>query len=293
MLKIFDWLRRCGSGTELIAALEYYLTDPDLFPEEEKEVGPPFSALSRPCTLCRIYAPLACSGMKYCKTCLALTSRAGELGRISRNAVVIWGFVNHLPRGIRTNTGFYSDHGFGSYVHDDNHFLFVTDRKKIKVWIQELMIYHGSELKGLIQIFPTCGEGNRGSMGDVLSRAVHQDSRFPMDILRIRFYSSPYQLFMPHIREKKGILTFEVTEFLKWLEMTSIFRSLLRPEEQDMLFKLLDIKDKQEAQFYWGRFLGYISQEAKDMLSAWKIRQWSKNQIRLINELMDYVVYTT
>jgi hypothetical protein len=49
------------------------------------------------------------------------------------------------------------------------------------------------------------------------------------------------------------------------------------------------VNDPAERQFYWGRFLGYLSQDVKDMLAAWNILQWSKNQVELLYELIDYV----
>jgi len=291
MLKPFDWLRLCSNGTELIATLEYQTAEPEIFPDMQ-DVGPPVSAFIKPCRRCRVYLPLACSGRNYCKACMAITARTLRLGQKSRHSVVIWAYVNILPKGLKTRTGFYQEHKIDYYINDDHHFLLVMDRRRIKPWLQELILYHGSDLKGLIQIFPTCGKGKRDSMGDVLCKAVHLDARFPMDQLRIRFYSNPFQLFMPRARDEKGILTFEITEFMRWLEMTTVLRSLLRPDEQEMLFKVLDIKDNKEIQFYWGRFLGCLNQEAKEMLAAWNIKQWSKNQVILIRELIDYVVYT-
>ncbi len=74
------------------------------------------------------------------------------------------------------------------------------------------------------------------------------------------------------------------------LEMVEVFRANLRPHEQKELFELLSLDDPKEEQFYWGRFLGQLSQEAKDMLSAWKIRQWSKNQIKFFYKLIQYVI---
>lgn len=292
MLQTFDWLRLCASGTELIASLEYHMTEPELFPEEDQELGAPVSAFVKPCKRCRVYQPLACSGRDYCKTCLAVKARTLNIGDKSRHSVVIWAYVNKLPRGIRTDTGFYQKHKTLSYIHDKEHFLLVLDRLRLKDWLQELILYHGSELKGLIQIFPTCGKGARNTMGDIICKAVQLDSRFPMDQLRIRFFSNPFQVFKPKEREEKGILTFELTEFIRWLEMTAVLRSLLRPDEQDMLYKVLDIKDEKEIQFYWGRFLGLINQEAREMLTAWNIKQWSKNQVTLVQELSSYVFYT-
>ncbi len=292
MLSIYDWLRRCRNGAELIAILEYAHRSPDLFPGGN-EIGPPVSAFSRPCGQCGIYSCLVSSGMTACKTCIAIQARCRDLGFFSRHAAVVWGAVSHIPRGMEKQEGFYADKPYGLYVQDEKHFLMVTDRRHIKDWVQELLLYHGTDLKGLIQIFPTCGEGKRGTMGDVLCRAIYLDARFPPDRLRIRFFSSPFQVYSPQIREEKGLLTFEVTEFLHRLEMARIFRSLLRSEAQDMLRELTEMENPGEEQFYWGRFMGYIEPEGRDMLDAWKFRQWPVNQIRLLYELGDYVVYET
>ncbi len=126
-------------------------------------------------------------------------------------------------------------------------------------------------------------------MGDILCRAIHHEATFPMDQLRVRFYSSPYQLLRPHTRERQGLLTFEVSEFLRLMEMAAVFRALLKPEEQQALHELLDLDDSVEEQFYWGRLVGHLTQEAKDMLSAWRIRTWPENRIKLLYELIDYV----
>jgi len=308
MLNTFDWLRRCRSGAELLATLEYYMTAPDLFSETD-EIAPPFNLFSKPCQRCWIYPCMKNGSDKddkgflsdeeffltknYCKTCSAIMIRAKKRGKNSRIAVVIWGFINHLPNHLKQCEGFYSDNIFGSYVHDENHFLLMMERRKLKNWLQEVLIYHGSDLKGLIQIFPTTGEGNISGMGEILCRAVHHENRYPMDMLRVRFFSEPYQLLAPHSREDKGLLTFEVSEFLRLLEMTTVFRSLLGPKEQEMLYELIQLKNIREEQFYWGRFMGYLSGQAKDMLNLWKIRQWDKQRIRLLYELVEYTEYNS
>jgi len=204
----------------------------------------------------------------------------------------VWGHVNHLPRQLQSKTGFYGSNILGSHVYDDQRFLLIMHRLRLKAWIQELLMYHGTDLRGLLQIFPTTGQTRRGSMEDIICRAMHYDARFPMNLLRIRFFPDPYQLFAPHAREEKGQLTFEVTQFLKLLEMAFIFRSLLRPEEQGMLLKLIKLCNTAKEQFTWGRLMGYLSSEAKDMLNTWKFRHWSRNQVTLLYELMDYVEYT-
>lgn len=290
MLNGFDWLRRSRTGAELLATLELLGGKPDLFDEEE--IGPPHSALGGPCQRCWIYPRIPSSSRRtspYCKACQAILARARHLGYISRRSIVIWGFVNQLPRPLESDKGFQDSRILGAYVHERNHFLLMMYRRELKSWLQELVIYHGTDLKGVIQILPTTGAGRGVSMADVLGRAVHHEGRFSMDRLRIRFFSAPSQLLKPHARDQWGLLTFEVSEFLSLLEMAAVFRTLLRPEAQQVLHELLNLDDPSEEQFYWGRFLGYLSPEAKDMLSAWRIRQWSENRIKLLYELVNYV----
>ncbi|HID63908.1 MAG TPA: hypothetical protein EYP49_14400 [Anaerolineae bacterium] len=217
--------------------------------------------------------------------------RARKLGYISRQSIIIWSFVNRLSKQLQMGEGFSEHHIFGAYAHDENHFLLMMPRRELKAWLQELVIYHGADLKGLVQILPTTGARKGMGMGDVLCRAVYHEARFPMDQLRVRFYSAPYQILQPHTRDQQGLLTFEVSEFLGLLEMAAVFRTVLRPEEQASLYELLNLEDPSEEQFYWGRFTGYLNQEARDMLSAWRIRQWPKDRIKLLYELVDYVAF--
>lgn len=292
MLNGFDWLRRSQTGAELLATLQLLKEKPDLFVEEE--IGPPHSALEGPCQRCWLY-PRAPSTFgrrpnPYCKPCRAILARASRLNRISRVSIVIWGLVNRLPKQLARGEGFHDVRIFGAYVHEP-HFALMLHRRELKPWLQELAIYHGTDLKGVIQILPTTGAGGSLSMADVLCRAIHQEARFSMDRLRIRFFSAPHQLLRPHTRDQVGLLTFEVSEFLSLLEMAAVFRTLLRPEAQQALHALLNLKDASEEQFYWGRFLGYLSPEARDMLSAWRIRQWPRSRIQLLYELVNYVAF--
>ena len=110
----------------------------------------------------------------------------------------------------------------------------------------------------------------------------------PMGQMHVHFYSNPFQLLNPQKRDRQGMLTFEVSDLLNLLEMAEIFRALLRPEEQQELFELLKLEAKGEAQFYWGRFLGRLEQRTRDMLTAWKMRQWEKSRVRIFYELLDY-----
>jgi len=287
MLIDFDWLRRAQTGAELLGTLKCLAEEPDLL--AESEIGPPHSALGGPCQRCWTYARAAAPSGRlspYCKSCLIILAEAGRLGHISRQAVVVWGLVNHLPQQLRAGGPVAN-----AYVHDQNQFLVMMPRHELKPWLQELVLYHGADLKGLLEVFPTTGAGRGFNMGDALCWAVHDGGRFAWDELRVRFYSAPHQLLRPHARERAGLLTFEVSDFLSLLEMAAVFRTLLRPELQQALRKLLALEEASETQFYWGRFMGYLSPEAKDMLSAWRIRQWPAPRVTLLYELVEYVAF--
>jgi hypothetical protein len=288
MLSQFDWLRRTRTGAELLAALRYFAEEPDLPDVPEEEVGPPPSALNPLCERCHIYARRP--DRRFCATCQGILNRSWRLGDVSRHACVAWGFVNRLPRQLRDPDGFRDSHVLGVHTGDDRHFLAMFPRKEIKPWFRELAIYHGSDLRGLIQVFPTTGSPHL-EMGEVICRAAHNESRFPMDRLRVRFFSSPFHVLRPHRYDDLGVLTFELTDFLSLLEMASVFRTILPPDEQGVLRKILQTDDPQEERFYWGRFMGLLDQEARDMLNAWNVRDWPKPQVQLLYDLMEYVVF--
>ncbi len=288
MLSGFDWLRRSRTGAELLATLRYLSENPEAL-LTRTEIGSPHSATGGPCQRCWIY-PRIEAGEPYCKDCSEILRRAHGLSTASRHAAVLWGFFNQLPAEILQWKGKNrSERLLGSYIHDANHFLIAMDRRELRPWLQDLTVYYGFDLRGILQIFPTTGAGTRTCMGDVLCRAVHWDIYLPMGQMHVRFYSAPYQLLNPRLRDLKGMLTFDLSDFLNLLEMAEIFRALLRPEEQQEFHDLLSIREKQESQFYWGRFLGRLEQRARDMLTAWKMKQWPKNRIKVFYELLDYV----
>jgi hypothetical protein len=225
-------------------------------------------------------------------------NRSRRFGALSRESAVIWGYVNHLPRQLSgqalrpgSGQGFQDSRILGSFVQDENRFLLMLRHRELKPFLQELVMYHGEELKGLIQIFPTVGVSGDLSMADMLCRVIHHEAVFSRERLRVRFYAAPYQVLIPHVFDRKGILTFDISDFLSVLEMVAVFRTLLQPDEQKMLHDLLTLDDPAEAQFYWGRLMGLLNSQAKDMLSAWNIRQWPKDRIKLLYDLMDYVAY--
>jgi hypothetical protein len=174
------------------------------------------------------------------------------------------------------------------YVEDERRFLLMLPHDELKPWLQELVLYYGAELKGLLQIFPTTG-GKSSHMGDMLARIVHLEAGFPPDKLRVRFYAGIEHVFNPRPFEREGVLTFEVSEFLRTMDLAAVFRTVLRPDERKNLYRLLHTSDTAETQFYWGRFLGMLSQEARDMLDGWGVRDWSPHQASLLYALVDYV----
>jgi len=283
MLTRFDWLRRSRTGPELLATLQYLEETPEL-PTDGIMPGPPPSALSGPCGRCWVY-PRAAG--RYCATCQAILDRAWRFRATVLRSVVVWGFVSQLPRS-RTGGGGFGGDLLGMYVEDVRHFLLMLSYDSLKPWLEELVLYHGAELKGLLQIFPTTG-GQSAQMGDMLSRIIHQEANFPPDKLRVRFHASIEQVFNPRPYEREGVLTFEVSEFLRTMDLAAVFAAILRLEERKVLYKLLHTADSAQLQFYWGRFHGLLNQEARDMLTGWGVRDWSPHQVSLLYELVDYV----
>jgi hypothetical protein len=291
MLSTFDWIRRCRSGAELLATLKFFTAKPD-FSFDDQEIGAPLSALGGPCRRCYLYSQLSRHGQHfdYCRFCKAILAGARRLWLSSRKAAVVWGMVNQLPKQFQPGDDSRDKYFMGSYIHDQNRFLVMLRRRRLKAWLQELALYHGADLNGLIQIFPTIGAAGEIRMGEILCYAIRHEPAGPSARLYVQFYPSPYHVIKPVARNRQTMFTFEVSEFLSLLEMAEVFRALLLPHEQRALRELLNLNDPREEQFFWGRFLGQLNQEARDMLSAWRIRQWPKIRINLLYVLLDYAV---
>ncbi len=289
MLSTFNWLRLCRTGTELLATLKMF-SDHSESGLKNSEPGGPFSAFGNLCQRCRVYAPEIRAGRlhRFCPRCQKVASLKNEFALKSLNAVFIWGNLNQITHQIKSENR--SALFYGRYIHDDNHFLAAIHRRYLREWLQELIIYGGSGLCGLLQIFPSVGIIRHLNMGDYLTWAIHHDSSLPMTKLWVRFFTQPKQLINPKEQEAAGLLSHHVAEFIGLLEMAEIFRAHLRPNEQQKLFELLNLGNPAEEQFYWGRFLGLLSQEAKDMLSSWNIRKWQKQQVQFFYDLINYVI---
>jgi hypothetical protein len=295
MLTAFDWLRRSQSGAELLATLEQLeRTSHDTFSQLEPDLqpAPPHAAMSGPCLRCWSYAISADKpGAIYCPMCEAIAVRSKTMGDTAKQVVGLWGFVNRLPEQVRTRAVF-GDHRIqGAYRHSDQHFLLMIRRRELQSWLQELLLYDGMEMTGMLQIFPTVSVYNHPNMGELICQIVHNQARFPLDRLRVRFFATPRQILEVHKYDKLGVINFEVADFLRMLESASVFRSVFLPDEQHALQQVLAITDVQEAQFYWGRLMGMLTPRARDLLVAWKLRNWSKAQINLFYELVDYVAF--
>ncbi|MCX7837977.1 MAG: hypothetical protein N2559_00755 [Anaerolineae bacterium] len=302
MLSHFDWLRRASTGAELLATLQYLAGDAETLTEDEprevilsasslpidEELGSPPSALDGPCGRCWVY-PRA-PQLLYCPTCQTILADADRWQKITARAVIVWGYVNQVPSRVRARTDENATRVMARYLHDEQHFLVMLRHRDLQPWLKELVLYHGGTLKGLLQVCPTTG-GRDSHMGELLCRLIRNEARFPLDRLRIRFFAVPHQVYDPHTYDRMGILTFDIAEFLRMLDMAVVFRSLLPPEEQKILYHLLKNEDSNEAQFYWGRLLNLLSREAKDMLNAWRIRQWPQPQIDLLYDLVRYVEF--
>ena len=290
MLSDFDWLRRTRTGVELLATLKYLTQRGESSHNVEENIGPPPTALNGPCLRCWIY-PRHEEDDNYCEVCNDILIQSKGLGSFIRQFTVLWGYLNQVPYSLHEESWKVNQKIHGAFFHGKSQFLIMIKKRDIKPLLQDLVIRHGPEMKGLIQTFPTIGMGSEIGMGDILCRAIHHESNRPLNQLCIRFYSSPLQLTKPRLREDKGMLTFEISEFLALLETVEVFRSFLKPEDQETLYEIL-LKDKfREHSFYWGRFLGQLSREARDMVTSWGIRQWSRNRLELLYELTDYVAF--
>jgi len=280
MLNAFDWIRLCENGAELIATLDAIKSTPQIFPDAIR-MGPPVRCIDGPCERCWIFPRLPESS--FCETCQAIVAESRNLGSVSRKCLLIWGAVNVLP-----DLDLNENKSRSVFMPDDTHFLVVVNGRDVAGWLKQVVMDQDTGLKGLLTIFPTTGKRPTFTMGDILCRAIYHDSRFPMDRLRIRYFARPGQVKAPHLREKQGLLIFDVLEFMLLLEMAAMFKSRLGFHDRDAIRQIADIQNPQEQAFQWGRLMGRLDIEARDMLTHWELREWSPNRINLLCELADH-----
>ena len=283
MLTPFDWIRRCQSGMELLATLT--LLNEGLAAEcaiGEAPAEPPYGALAGPCLRCWVYPRAEGSG--YCPFCASVAQEAPKNNQIIRRVSVVWGYANRIPRVLG------QERVLAHYVLDDQRFLAMLPRQAVKPWLQDMLLEEGMDLRGLLQVFPTQGAGRNIGMGDILCRAIHHEANLPRAQLWVRFYSAPHQLVNPRQRNEEGILSFDAGEFLRMMDMAEVFRAVLHPEQQQALHEILALEDSEEQAFHWGRFTRQLDQRAHDMLTGWQFRQWPQNKVKLLYELVYYVL---
>ena len=184
MLNTFDWIRLSSTGAELIATLllqanqvdgeDFSLASP--FPDLDASIGPPLSALSSPCHRCWVYprVPWIEKADRYCSACKAILTHTRHYEKAAPRSAMIWGFVSKLPVD-RVTTNLSAVLAF--HARDDHHFLMVVGKRQLKPCLQELVLHHGADIKGLLQIFPGVGPSSGIRMGELISRADHHEAR--------------------------------------------------------------------------------------------------------------------
>lgn len=295
MLTSFDWIRQCRSGAELLATLALLETNSLHLPypssPDYKSLGPPLTLCERPCRRCWIYAPVKLEPPWLCQTCLQVVTESGERHwrRASTQSVVIWGTVNRLPKIIGTGqpSGVVV---LGCHVYDSNHFLLILYRKDLLTWLKELAIYDSDRLAGLLQIFPPAPDRHEAGFASLFSLAVALNDPHQMDQLRIHLHPRPYYLLQSKMRKQLDSRNLSLTESIQLLEMVKAIRRIFGPREQEQLLELARMNVGQERQFYWGRFVGNISPEARNFLEIWQLRHWSLERFKLLYDLKPYMV---
>lgn len=296
MRAFFDWVRHCRTGGELMALLSGAVPAEVLTPRRKYEPPEPSTLFIGVCRGCGAFPATADNGLHLCPACQTLRREGRKRERSASHARVLWGRVNRIPRWVsEAETGGNDPVHHGCYIHDDSHFLLMLPGRNTLPFFRQLMLYDGHDLKGFLQLFPTVGVRYAIRMMDLLIRACHYETIFPMNALRVRCFTRPRQMFNPGRHEKgRHNITFEVGEFISLLEGVRIFRSLLHPSEQQMLREHVESMETGGAgeSFMWGRIVAALSPEARDMLAAWDFRNWPPERITYFFDLFAYVTYT-
>jgi hypothetical protein len=284
MLTAFDLLRLSKTGAELLSTLR-------LLPKIEMSLhnmsmGVPYSAMYGPCKRCWIYA--RSPQLNLCESCNAIESLSKDIYEHIKNSVIIWAYITE-PLTLLTNNFINPNETLAYHNVDDEHLLIITKKASIKDWLQNLALAYGDEIRGLIQIFPTMGQGPTIGMADILNRAAHQEKIITHDRLWIRFFPKPWQLVEAKKRDDLGILTFSINEFIDVMETTRVFHDLIPFKQRHLLYEILNEPESSNNPFYWGRFTRSLNQASRDMLDAWGMREWAVPKVQLLYDLLDYV----
>ncbi len=253
------------------------------------ELGPPYSALYGPCQRCWIYEKIDESN--YCFICKKILDHVEDVREIIRDCVVILGFFKHSP-WENSPMPIIPNSPLGFHQIDHQHFIIMTYKTDVKCWLQDLVLSYGTDLHGFIQLFPTMGQGQRTGMGDILSRAAHQENVYLQDKLWVRFFPQAWQVMNSKKRDEMGILTFPCHAFIDFIEAATVFKDIVPVYHRKDMHKLLTTKELR-APFYWGRFLRTLDQKSRDLIDSWEINHWPLPKIDILYELTAYVSTTT
>ncbi len=289
MLTELDWILLSRNGYELFATLKVLETRSDL-PTAASEIGPPHAATADLCRRCWIYPGTSYyRSTPYCPFCLDILRSSRAYGYHARSAVAIWGNVDPLPKHLVERSDLYAKPSTGSYIHDDHHFLLLLHRKKLKAWVEDILLYH-PDITGYVTIFPP-RSNSLIQINDTITRVIYATPNYHDNQLWVRFYDNVFQLFQSNRLKRKPAPIYDIGTFKSLLEAAAVFRSILKPEAQQALHEILTLENDSEERFYWGRLLNLLQPEAVAMLEAWRIRQWPKSQLKAFFDLMKYVEY--
>lgn len=295
MLSTFDWLRRSRSGPELLATLSLLATgelkQPLKAMVESKLMGPPLTLFERPCQRCWVYPPVSLEPPWLCRTCRQIVDAAdnGHFKQVCIQSVVVWGTVNRHPK-ILDARHLAVVPVFGQFSPDENHFLIVVYQKDLLTWLKELALYDSSRVSGVLQVFPTIRSGANAGFSQLFTLAAALQDSSPSRDLRVLLNPRPSYLLDSQMRKTLTDRNLALAEAIQMLEMVRAIRSLFGPVEQEHLMSLARMPAGQEQQFYWGRFMGNLSSEARDFIETWQLRHWPVERLKLLYDLKPFMV---
>lgn len=284
MLALFDYICRCKTGSELYGALK--IKNQIKQHLDDQNIGVPCTAVYGPCQRCWIYD---CNvGEEYCPLCNSILEHSQGHNLVFQDITLIWYDFDLFPTSIEKILP--EDHiGFIPLNYRSG--LIMCMRSSIQNWLRSLTLKYGSLIKGLLQIFPTMGQGNIVGMGDILSTAKSQSKSLQFNNLWVRFYPEAWQLLDTKRREELGILTFEISDFISLIEKSKIYKEVIPNRFRNDIFELITKQDIDSESYYWGKLKRSLNKKAIDLIDSWKLKNWDKNKVELLYELSNYTTY--
>ena len=170
--------------------------------------------------------------------------------------------------------------------------LIMCYRKDIQSWLQDLVLFYGESLKGMLEIFPTMGQGSIIGMGDILSTAKHEASSLSYNKMWIRFYPESWQLLETKKRHDNGILTFSLSEFIAFIEKANVFKEIIPYRFRSDIYDLIVNSNIKSESYYWGKLKRSLNKKSIDLIDSWQLKAWNKEQLEILYELSNYSTNT-